>query len=202
MKKLGKFLIILIPIIATIIGTSYGFILNRQTVDVRYTLSENIPINVSNQSSSENVQQLVIKNLGNTKAENIVIDIQGKVTNYNVIKYSENDKEQNYSKSDGGIQLIYPELPPQGSFNVVIKSEGKGINIGDVTIKHSKGKAVEALSNDREKTSPLWIVFIFGVYAICLLFYMKIIFTESWERKSIQKYYFTKVLSKKDHLFI
>lgn len=55
----NTFKIFIIPIIIAIISGSYAFWINRQVVDVRYTLSENIPINISNQSQS--VQQLVVK---------------------------------------------------------------------------------------------------------------------------------------------
>lgn len=164
-KAIGT--ILLIPLLLILIQ----FYLNRQVVDVRYTLSENIPINLSTQSSSESVQQLTVKNLGNAKAEKIVVNIQGKINSYDLIKYSEVDKVDTVKKNEG-IQLVYSELPTDGRFKVVIRSEGTGLKTNDITISHNKGEAKEALSSDSSKSgwerALVWIIYVllFLVYSI------------------------------------
>lgn len=195
MRNLVKILIV--PIIIAIVGGSYAWFINRQVVDIRYTLSENIPINISNQSQS--VQQLIVKNLGNSKAEKVVVNIQGEITDYELVKYSEADNVQNFNKS-GGIQIIYPELPPEGTFKITIKSDGKGVSIGDVKISHNKGEAYEALANTKND-SPLVSVIVFFIYIISIVLFLWSAMTENLQRKAISGIYYKKILEKKHSPF-
>ncbi len=61
------------PIIVAVIGVILTVILSTQKTELRYTLSEEIPINLTNERI-QNVQQLVIKNTGDVLAEKIVIN--------------------------------------------------------------------------------------------------------------------------------
>ncbi|CUU46140.1 hypothetical protein [Clostridium beijerinckii] len=191
----NTFKIFIIPIIIAIISGSYAFWINRQVVDVRYTLSENIPINISNQSQS--VQQLVVKNLGNSKAEKIVVNIQGKITDYELIKYSEVDSEQSFNKNDR-LQIIYPELPPEGSFKITIKADGKGLSSADVKISHNKGEATEALSSTNNKSSFVFIIFVVLGYIIVFGSYMWLSLVEALQRKAISIIHYEKILKKRN----
>lgn len=197
MKNLFKVLIV--PLLIGIAVGTYNFLINRQSVDVRYTLSENIPININNQLSYQNVQQLVVKNLGNSKAEKIIVNIQGKITSYDLIKYSESDKEQSYNKADT-IQIIYPELPPQGDFSIIIKSEGKGITIKDVLISHNKGEATEALSSENSKS--VWnSVLICVLYLMAFIYMIRSVLIDTLHRKSKYSEGYKEILSRKSSPF-
>ncbi len=120
------------------------FTLNLQKIDLRYMISDNIPINITGITSTESVQQIEVKNLGNTKAEKIVIDIQGDIKSFNVIKYTQGDNYLSFLDKTS-LEIIYPELPPLGEFKIIIKSEGKGIKKSDVLVKHNKGLGKDIL---------------------------------------------------------
>jgi len=86
-----------ITLVITLIGAYFAFYLSRSSVDLKYTLSERITIN----TQGESVQQLEIKNLGNASAEKIVINLIGDIKTHSIAKNVENDKVQEFSKSDG-----------------------------------------------------------------------------------------------------
>lgn len=181
-------------------AATYTFFINKQTVDIRYTLYENIQLNSSNQSGSENVQQLVVKNLGNSKAEKIIVNVEGKVINYELVKYSESDKEESFEKSDR-LQIIYPELPPQGIFKIIIKCDGREINKDDISIRHSKGVAVEALSTENKQSSLLSKLLLLLIYVIVIIYMIRASLIDRWERKSRYKDDYSEILKKRSSPF-
>ncbi|WP_347350947.1 hypothetical protein [Acetoanaerobium noterae] len=110
MKSILKSLIF--PVLVLIVGStfSYYFLVNK--ADIRYTLSENIPITLSGSASTQSIQQIEVKNLGDAKAEKIVINISGNINTYELLKYSQSHRVTEY-KTDKSFELIYPELPPE-----------------------------------------------------------------------------------------
>lgn len=132
------------PIIVAIIGAILTVLLSMQKTELRYTLSEEIPINLTNERI-QNVQQLVIKNTGDVLAEKIVININGKIEKYSIICYSKMDVVEEFLE-ENSLQLVYPELPKQGAIQITFISEQQ-IEDNDIEIKYNKGLAEEALSS-------------------------------------------------------
>lgn len=129
--------------------------------DVRYTLSEKISL-----STKEDIQQLIVKNAGNIKAEKIQLKINTPVNNIEIQKFSQGDKVEQYSSDK--TEIVYPELPPQGSFTVIIKTVG-GISSKDLSIMHQKGAATDALSQKNVSMKDL-ILDIAGYIYLVLMF--------------------------------
>lgn len=127
----------------------FGFSLNKEYVDLRYTLSEKIPTKFIETSPAETVQQLVVKNNGNIPATKIQITIDGVVEDYDILKNAISDVVEEHN-SKGHFEAIYPSLPPEGQFSYIFKTSGMGITKYNLSIKHNKGKAQEALASGKE----------------------------------------------------
>ena len=70
----------------------FAFNLNKEYVDLRYTLSEKIPTRfIEPTLLAETVQQLVVKNNGNIPATRIQIKINGFVKDHDILKNSVSD---------------------------------------------------------------------------------------------------------------
>ncbi|ACV64516.1 hypothetical protein Dtox_3811 [Desulfofarcimen acetoxidans DSM 771] len=173
-SNISKFLIAIIPILAVFIT----YYLNHTTVDVRYTLSDKIPIS----DSTESIQQLIVKNSGKVEAKKIQVKIKAKITSCDIIKHSyvDNVKEQ---KTDNSLEIVYPELPPQGSFLLTLKSLGNGINKSDLEIYPSNGTASEALSRNNHYDILEIMIMIYWILLTILYFYF--IRTQGWESKIV-----------------
>ncbi len=141
-EKATKILLgLFIPVTVALIT----YYLNLEKPDVRYTLSETIPISITGDESLKSIQQLEVKNIGNSESKNIVVKINKRIISYEIIKYSQADFPEVYESRDA-FELNYSLLPPQGSFRLIFNTVGEGINKDNLTIQHLKGNAVEALS--------------------------------------------------------
>jgi len=163
--------------------------LSRSVPDVRYTLSEKIPISFlsTGTSLSENVQQLEVKNIGNAEATRVVVKINGEITSYEVIKYSAADNVQEF-KAPQSLEIVYPQLPPQAGFKIVFKSPGNGIEYRDVTISHDAGIAQEALAKAEPGpfgTLLIWVYFaLVAVYIVLNIYSFRITSVETWRMRA------------------
>lgn len=143
---------LLIPLAIGLIVAYFAFNLNKEFVDLRYTISEKIPTKYIESSTAETVQQLVVKNSGNIPAEKIQIKITGAIVEYDILKNSVSDKvEEHYS--NGHFEAIYPSLPPGAQFSYIFKTSGTGLTKSLIEITHNKGKGTEALSSDLVSTA-------------------------------------------------
>lgn len=138
-----------------------------ERVDLRYTLSDTIPTSLSGAQSRESIQQIEIKNNGTTAAQNIVVKIDGELTSYQLVKYSQYDKIEEFNNKDN-FELRYSELPPESNIKLIIKTVGGGINNSNLSISHSKGKAKEALSSTPSSSSFLIILFYLVFFGLML----------------------------------
>lgn len=127
----------------------FAFNLNKEYVDLRYTLSEKIPTRFIETSPAETVQQLVVKNNGNIPATKIQIKIDGFVKDHDILKNSVSDVVEEHNLN-GHFEAIYPSLPPDAQFSYIFKTSGGGITENNLEIKHNKGKAKEALASDSQ----------------------------------------------------
>ena len=171
MKQIISMLVV--PLAIGLIVAYFAFNLNKEFVDLRYTISEKIPTKYVESSTAETVQQRIVKNNGNIPAEKIQIKIMGAIVEYDILKNSVSDKvEEHYS--NGHFEAIYPSLPPGAQFSYIFKTSGIGLTKSLIEITHNKGKGTEALSSDVVSTaseiisfvSLASIIFYFGLLAI------------------------------------
>jgi hypothetical protein len=169
LKVIGSLLLVLIPVY-------FGFLLTRRVPDVKYTLSEGIPVSfVSSPGSlSETIQQLELKNLGNSAAHDLVIKIDQAILSYDISKYSAAD-QVNIFDNQRPFEVDYALLPPEASFRVILKSAGNGIAQADLSVSHSDGIGREALSTSN--SSPLAIVLPWISTALALVYFFLSLWT-------------------------
>ncbi|WP_163530757.1 hypothetical protein [Halobacillus ihumii] len=155
----------LIGILVTILVPFAIFYLGEDNPDVVYTLSDNIPMNTS---SNSNIQQIEVKNIGETSAKDIQVKIQADIIDPKVIKDSESDKINTFEGNN--YELVYPELPPEGSFKLIFESNLNGLNENVLTIKSKDGLARNGLEDNNKSSS-------FFTFLIYYLIYIALIFT-------------------------
>jgi hypothetical protein len=130
-----------------LIPVYYGYILDHDEPDVRYILSDRIPLAFEKSSSTnkETVQQLDVKNIGNAAANRIIVKINGQIADQYINPYSSSDTPQIFPHLDY-LEIIYDELPPKAGFSVILKVLGDGIKSSDLEIAHDMGSGQEALN--------------------------------------------------------
>jgi CRISPR/Cas system-associated endonuclease Cas3-HD len=179
-----------ITLIITLVGAYFAFYISRSNVDLRYTFSERIIIN----TQGESVQQLEIKNLGNALADKIIVNIIGDIKSYSITKNVENDKVQEFSKPDG-LQIVYPELPPQSSIKIALTSTGR--EGSQVSIRHSKGVASEALSSSSSGvTGTVATILLLSTVGVYIWLNIKNLLVSIWTQRVIDKHGLEKVLKR------
>jgi hypothetical protein len=152
----------LVTLVIGLIIAYFTYSLSKESVDLRYTISQKIPTKYIESSATEAVQQLIVKNNGNISAEKIQIKVNGVIVDYDVLKNSVADiVEEHYSK--GYFEAIYPSLPPDAQFSYIFKTAGEGLTKNSIEIIHNKGRATEALSTDTVSTSDKIISAIFWI---------------------------------------
>lgn len=163
----------IIMLVIGLIVAYFAFNLNKEYIDLRYTLSEKIPTKFIETSTAETVQQLVVKNNGNIPATRIQITIDGLIEDHDILKNSLSDIVEEHNLK-GHFEAIYPSLPPGGQFSYILKTSGGGITKDNLEIKHNKGKAKEALASDSQsidsKIGKYIFLAIFIFYLILLVF--------------------------------
>jgi hypothetical protein len=159
--------------------------LSRDHVDLRYTLSEPIPLRFGGESGFA-VQQVLVANKGDSPAKNIHLKIPKGIVDYQVDKNYATDAPQ-VDKASDNFEVIYPELAPQGQFRVVLKTTGIEIGRSDLSIRHQSGWAVDAFNAPASLWSWLVIAIAFGgalLSAATGLAQIPLTKAESWMRKA------------------
>jgi len=156
----GALLVAIIPIYVT-------FHLNQSKPEVKYTISEGIPILTEDGTAYKNVQQLEVRNVGDALAESIVVKVSRKIDSYEIMKHIASDKVDVFDEKQP-IEIIYPELPPDAGFKIILKSTDS-IRYEDLAISHKSGSATKALSSDR-KTNPWGIAFVAFYFVAIVVF--------------------------------
>jgi len=176
------------PIIASIIATFIGgfllYYFTRSSPDVRYTLSDSIPVSFLNPTGNpEIIQQLKVQNSGSESAKNIQVKIKGEITS-KLDKHSNADEEKIYNQ-DKNFELLYPELPPQAGFTLTIKSQGSEINKSNLSVSYNLGLAQEAFVKNNSSSSYITL-FTFSLWIIAIIFYLQAM--QSFYKQSSLKY--------------
>lgn len=115
--------------------------------ELRYVISDRIPTNFFDGKESESIQQLELLNTGDTELQRIIIKIKTTVLEYYIQKVAFSDSII-ISKANRTLEIIYPQIPPEGNIKIIIKSAGEGVSVNDLDIKHSKGSAKPALETN------------------------------------------------------
>src|SRR3989304_4760917 len=116
-----------IAVVVGLIVAYFTYTLNKEVLDVRFTLSEKIPTKFVDAQAVENVQQLIVRNIGNSSVSKIQIKIKRNVGKADILKNSLNDTITEKISNDY-FEAIYPELPPKGSFTYSFKTLADGID--------------------------------------------------------------------------
>lgn len=154
-------------IIVGLIVAYFGYALTNKSVELKYTLSEQIPSTFIDNTKEETIQQLIITNSGNKTAENILIKIDASIIDYKINKNSLND-EIKVTKSNSSYEFLYPRLPIDGKVTFIFKTLIVGINDYNLKITHQSGKAVNTTGSNPLDIGNL----IFGIISLVYLFFI------------------------------
>ncbi len=127
-------------------GIFAKFVFDDKT-ELRYVISDRIPTNFFDGKESESIQQLELLNTGDIELQRIIIKIKANTLEYYIQKVTNADSII-ISKTNANLEIVYPQIPPESTIKIIIKSIGDGIDDNDIDIKHSKGSAKKALEEN------------------------------------------------------
>ena len=174
----------IISVVATIIAGLVVYYVSLEKPNLIYAVTE--PITIQENDSKIDLQQLEVKNIGKREAQKIRVLIKIPIISYELFKYSKADTVDVF-KSPDSIELVYSELPSQGSFKLITKSHF-AISKGLLDISHKGGLAQNALE---KRGINLQEIIFFGIilfYLTLSTYGLKSTFIDSWESKSSYNY--------------
>jgi len=174
---------LILPILVPIVAGLFLFYFQQDKPDVRYSLSQRLPLTFSVGDNSETVQLLEVKNVGKTEAQAILVKSDKKVVKFEIQKNSRADVVES-PKDNGPFEVRYASLPPSGNFKIILMSAGEGIVGGDLSITHSKGKASDAFSTNKGWVFVLFFWGMMGLAGFFMFLSMKDYAAQRWESKS------------------
>ena len=130
---------LLVPLLVGLVLAVFAYWLNRERYDVRYTLSDKIPFRFGG-AKEEAVQQFDLKNLSRKEVDRIQVKFPPRLTAHEIILNSQGDKVETFTNQDG-VEFVYPQLPAQGAFRIILRTPGEGIRRDELSVLHSKGLA-------------------------------------------------------------
>lgn len=142
----------LVPSIAAILAVFFTFWLQKnfsEKPDVRYSLSSPISTKMLNSSEPNSIQEIMVKNIGDAPAKDVVLASEFPVLGYEIHRSVETDKIQEYFK-EGKLEVRYLDLRPSEAFSVVVKSR-VSLPASSIKLKHSQGIGKDIFV----KTNPL-----------------------------------------------
>jgi len=135
--------IILLTAIGVIVVPFVIWRINQNKPDVRFTLSD--PIQLGQVDGGKIWQQIEVRNQGNVETKDIQIKINVQISTYEISKNSEADKPEVFLSADS-FELLYPTLPPGGSFTLTLGATKSKVELANISVLHNKGRGVEAFS--------------------------------------------------------
>ena len=188
-----------LPITIGVILAAFGWWLNQDRYDIRYTLSEKIPLSFGS-GQQETVQQLEVKNLSNKEVTRVQVKLPPRVTQHEIVKNSQADTADVFTSPDS-FELLYAALPPQGSFRLVFKTTGVGVSKHEVQVRHSRGSAQEALADSSLQLISTWMNAGFFLFYVCvILIQFRNFSIDDWRRNA--EYESEKVLRASKPIYI
>ncbi|MBI9113042.1 hypothetical protein [Maridesulfovibrio ferrireducens] len=166
---MNKIFTAILTLVVTVVAGIILYDYQREEPDLRFTLSDSIPTSFFTAGKTANIQQLEIANVGDKVAEKITIKVNGKVQHYQLNKLSRSDKVDEF-KSRTGIEIVYPELPPEGKISIILSSD-VAIYESNVHIAYRNGQASKAFGQDGRVSLIEFLVFWgpFAIYVILVL---------------------------------
>lgn len=156
---------ILIATAGIIIPILYDMNVNKP--DLVYTISDYIPIE-SNNENTNNIQQITVKNIGDKPSNDIQVKINGEILESRVVTDSAEDTYEVYPYI---FELVYSELPPEGSFQLVIETSINGLNEDVLTIKSEDGLARNGLDEESTSLIGLIVLLFFPIIYFIIMFF-------------------------------
>jgi hypothetical protein len=160
---------IIAGIVLIVVGglmTKYFF---DDKIELRYVVSDRIPTNLFDGNETESIQQLELLNTGDVELQRIIIKINTNVLDYYIQKVTSSDSII-VSQNKSTLEILYPQIPPEGNVKIIFKSSGNGVTSNDLDIKHSKGSAKPALASNNSigfiSLSLLFFYLILSIYGI------------------------------------
>lgn len=158
----------LVPSIAAILAVFFTFWLQKnfsEKPDVRYSLSSPISTKMLNSSEPNSIQEIMVKNIGDAPAKDVVLGSEFPVLGYEIHRSAETDKIQEYFK-EGKLEVRYLDLRPSEAFSVVVKSRDP-LPASSIKLKHSQGIGKDIFAKSNPITgflsgSSLFIIYILG----------------------------------------
>ena len=152
-------------------AAAFAYQLSRKAPDVRYTLSERIPVTFSTSDDelpAESVQRLEVRNVGNDEAREVQVKLNARVTWHKLLKHSETSAPVVFANRVP-FELVYPSLPPEASIVVIFRSTGSVQNTA-VSVHHSAGRATEALARTGTSWGSwiMWFAILVNLFASVL----------------------------------
>ena len=158
---------IIVGIILIVLGGLFAkYKIFDDKIELKYSLSETIPSDFSNNFEESGIQQLTLKNSGDLMINTITIKVDFHIQDYKIKKFKSTDSI-NVTKDNNYFEIIYPELPPSGEIIILLKSTGKGLKTNNIEIIHDKGVAKEAFSNNDSLSS--WFLLFFSIIYLLLI---------------------------------
>ncbi|WP_156912186.1 hypothetical protein [Citrifermentans bremense] len=158
----------LVPSIAAIFAVFFTFWLQKnfsEKADVRYSLSSPISTKMLNSSEQNSIQEIMVKNIGDAPAKDVVFGSEFPVLGYEIHRSVETDKIEEYFK-EGKLEVRYLDLRPSEAFRVVVKSRDP-LPASSIELKHSQGIGKDIFAKANPITgflsgSSLFIIYILG----------------------------------------
>ena len=131
------------------------------------------------------MQQFDLKNLSRKEVDRIQVKFPPRVTAHEIILNSQGDKVETFTNQDS-VEFIYPQLPAQGAFRIILKTPGEGIRRDELSVLHSKGLAQYALASGSSLSSAInWSTLFALLFYVTLVAYgMRTVFLDSWASRA------------------
>jgi len=165
---------ILLPLIVLLVGTYFIKEFMDDKAKLIYTISDSVPIKNPNSKVSLNVQQLTISNFGDIPAKDIQIKLNGNIVNFELKKNVFTDSPSSKLKATE-FSSNYENLPPGGIFSYVFQISDKKIQINNISIIHSKGKAsnISETNNYSRILDVIWYLVLFSYLIVTIRNYFQ-----------------------------
>lgn len=172
-------------VVAAIIAGFFLYFFTLQRPELIYTLSDPIILLSEEKDLKVYVQQLEVKNIGDSIAQDIKIFIKASIVSYEIVKYSNADEVKIYQKKDS-FEANYPSLRPQGNFKLTIKSFGIPKEL--LNVSHSGGLGKDAIEA-KKWTSPVFVYYIVMlIYTLVIVAFIRDFSISRWDTKPNYQY--------------
>jgi len=155
MKSVGRNILFLV-IAPIVVGLALWYF-QRDYVDLQYSLSEPLPTKFLSESGAQTVQQLTVINRGNIPANDVKIETKSAINRFDVEKNVATDSVV-IDRDRSNFSAVYDSLAAGSKIKIVFELNHDLISSEDITVSHSKGRAVEVFSDSSDSFGWLSII--------------------------------------------